>query len=338
MGKKKSPRLSNSPPSDGEEKQEKVGFLNNLGPEEREKLEERNKKLAEKALIKREDEKAWREWHERKEKVNYIKERISSARDRKIMQEHSIEEDSEGWLICTICNKKLSSLEDLHLTSEKHIKNLAWHKGKLVPKTAATETPSSSSLPVYVHVDEEGCLVCKFCQKKAWDEGMMETHLQGKEHAKKCSSRGLPLYGEPRHVDEAKAYIYEYGYDEYARLSHWPECILDGGMTWNCTQCNKKFPTQAGVNEHLKEPNHTGRSTGPPPPARPAVRVPSRSAPRLVPPSDAPVLVPPPPPGVPSIPLSCQICLVDFNDPDTYDRHVKTLAHINLARWRSLDV
>ena len=114
------------------------------------------------------------------------------------------------------------------------------------------------SLPSYVKRLVDGSFQCLWCDSKQLASlDFVEAHLRGKEHTKRCVNCGISPYGSSAHCQEAAEYISLYGMDPWARLKHWPACIVERGMFWECSQCGgKKFQTQRAVNEHLLEKIH----------------------------------------------------------------------------------
>jgi hypothetical protein len=171
------------------------------------------------------------------------------------------DEESEFY-ICELCNAKAASIDilEVHFEGQNHKKKLAWEEQTRTlkpPKIASSSTPTPqdpATLPPYCQWDKLGQqFVCRWCDKKAPCVDMLETHLIGKEHAKKASNIGMAPYGHPDHLDQAIAYTDKYGFDLWARREHWPASIEDDHISgcWKCLPCNKKFLTPSAVNDHL---------------------------------------------------------------------------------------
>ena len=143
---------------------------------------------------------------------------------------------------CVVCNTEVSDSET-HRVSDEHLDNYRKYK-KLYPANIA-----GKSL---------GAFSCLWCNKTLTCTEILEAHLQGKEHSKRCANSGIPLYGQPGHFEHVAEYVRLYGNDPYARLVHWPPTIVDSGMFWTCTECGTKFHTQKAVNDHL-DLGHTVR-------------------------------------------------------------------------------
>jgi len=114
------------------------------------------------------------------------------------------------------------------------------------------------SLPVYIKRLEDGNYQCLWCDSKqlACLE-FVTAHLRGKDHTKRCLNSGISPFGSSTHNQEAANYMSLYGTDPWARMRHWPACIADRGLYWECQLCgNKKFQTQRAVNDHLLEKDH----------------------------------------------------------------------------------
>lgn len=119
-------------------------------------------------------------------------------------------------------------------------------------------SPSASRFPLYVTELPDGSFKCLWCDSKqlACAE-ILEAHLRGKDHNKRFGNSGISPYGVASHNREATDYITLYGCDPWARLKHWPACIVEKGMYWECVKCaNKKFQTQRAVNDHLQDRSH----------------------------------------------------------------------------------
>ena len=121
-----------------------------------------------------------------------------------------------------------------------------------------TRSKSASRFPLYVTKLLDGSFQCLWCDSKQLAcADILEAHLRGKDHNKRCGNSGISPYGSASHNQEATDYITLYGSDPWARLKHWPTCIVEKGMYWECVKCaKKKFQTQRAVNDHLQDRSH----------------------------------------------------------------------------------
>ena len=170
---------------------------------------------------------------------------------------------------CTLCDAKAAceAVLQAHLSGKEHAKRLAnreWYadQGKTVSNSHEKKiSEGDACVPAYCRWDAtDGRFVCVWCDKRADGIEMLQVHLQGNEHSKKCSNIGIPAYGENGHMEESSKYFKEHGANLWARQSHWPEFVLDEPTCWNCSMCRKKFITPVAVNEHLKD-KHSGRKS-----------------------------------------------------------------------------
>ena len=116
--------------------------------------------------------------------------------------------------------------------------------------------------PKYVESLPDGSYRCMWCDGRSLTcAETLEMHLRGKEHTKRCANSSIPPYGSDGHFTEANRYVAEYGHDPYARLKHWPQCIVEEGMFYVCRCCgSRKYQTQRAVNDHLAEQSHIHRA------------------------------------------------------------------------------
>ena len=171
-----------------------------------------------------------------------------------------VEITADEWLVCTLCNAKAASVEILeaHLNGKEHQKRLVNAEWYTTQTTKSTE--GAFVLPAYCEYNSEIDLpyTCRWCDKKAACVQLLSSHLEGKDHGKKSTNIGLPMYGEAGHLEAAAAYTKKYGFDVWARQEHWPSWMVDDGNVWKCTKCNKKYITPASVNEHVSD--HSGQA------------------------------------------------------------------------------
>lgn len=223
--------------------------------------------------------------------------------------------ERELMYLCTLCDKKAATMLIMegHLEGKEHkkrLENRQWYEATRSKSPDGTPVVASSTeLPACVEWDpKEDCYMCRWCEKKGADEGQMLTHLEGKEHAKKCGNLGIPNFGEPGHLEQVRHFTQEYGFDIWARSKDWPEWIVDTASCWKCSKCGKGFITRGLVNDHLKDSHGlAGRSSAP-------VRVPIVATAR------------------PLEKVECQICTETFasqaslryhEDNDPFHQHVK---------------
>ena len=121
----------------------------------------------------------------------------------------------------------------------------------------------SSKYPANIQAFADGSFKCHWCEKLLFGDEQLEGHLQGKEHRKKCLNSDISPYGMPDHFKQVEEYVSAYGHNLYARLRHWPVCIVETAYDWACEVCKKRFQTQASVNQHLEDPEHVSRSQSP---------------------------------------------------------------------------
>ena len=237
------------------EEPEKIGFINNLTPEELIALEEKKARAAAAVLAARERETAAKAKHALDEKKEMWKKKKADMKFSKFCEQNGISLD-DGWYLCSICSVRAGceAVLEAHLAGKEHAKRVAnaeWY--------AAQDLPSD--LPPYCETTSDGWVICQFCLKRTSPD-LMIAHLTGKEHAKKCANIDIPTYGEPLHRERASEYIQHYGYDMWSRQHHWPESIVDEANAWACTLCCKRFITPSAVNAHLLE-KHRGASPAP---------------------------------------------------------------------------
>lgn len=169
-------------------------------------------------------------------------------------------DEPSGFYICSLCSAKAGSevVLQAHLQGKEHIRRAA----SAAEHAAMPSVLSAGKLPAYVEYDNVSEMyMCMWCEKRASTLDMMEIHLGGKEHAKKCGNIGLPLWGEVGHWDQCAAYVAEYGHDVWARQHHWPSYMQDDPSGWKCIDCNKKFLTPSSVNDHVAV--HSGKRLAP---------------------------------------------------------------------------
>jgi len=116
--------------------------------------------------------------------------------------------------------------------------------------------------PAYVDITPLGFYRCLWCESSQLQSSeVLEMHLRGKDHTKRCYNSSISPYGSETHLQEVTEYVKLYGHDPYARLQPWPECIVEEGIFYVCRCCgNRKFQTQRAVNEHLLEASHIDRA------------------------------------------------------------------------------
>jgi DNA-directed RNA polymerase subunit RPC12/RpoP len=184
--------------------------------------------------------------------------------EKEIQDDEFVVWDQEEMIYrCTLCSAKAASevVLQAHLSGKEHTKRLsnkAWYTEK--PAGGSISNLSTGIIaPAYCEwIASEARYVCLWCEKKADSVEMLTVHLEGNEHSKKCANIGIPSFGEPRHMEEAKKYFDQYGANLWARQAEWPDFLVDQATCWNCTMCKKKFLTPVSVNEHLKD-KHSGR-------------------------------------------------------------------------------
>jgi hypothetical protein len=191
--------------------------------------------------------------------------------------------------------------------------------------TADEATPLSrfSNLP-YLETTEWG-FKCNWCNKTLQSFDQLEGHLVGKEHTRFCSKVDIPPYGSAGHLEFAASYVQQYGNNPYARLVHWPDCIVDEGQHWVCRMCkNLKFQTQKLVNDHLRDATHVkrnlelGRRAWDP---LGETDIGSSQWPEYITQDD--------------VHWKCSLCSKKFNSEQTLEKHLVHSKHINkVAIWR----
>ena len=295
--------------------EEKVGYINNLTPEELAALEAKKARAAAAVLAARERRAAEKAKEEFEAKKIQWKKKKAYVKGSKICEANRVYEDNNGWFVCEVCDKKFHDIEwvEEHVTTDKHKRNLEWYADKPIVdddavfedipdcvewrddeeiyfcKLCQAKAPSEIvlqahltgkehtkrlankewhetqisrqlsgelNLPVYCEVEDDW-IICRFCEKKMASTDMMITHLEGKEHAKKCANIGIAGYGTTQHESEAKAYVDQYGFDLWCRQRHWPDIIQETATAWKCTQCSKSFIVPSAVNDHLNQ-SHSG--------------------------------------------------------------------------------
>jgi hypothetical protein len=172
--------------------------------------------------------------------------------DSTSMPEHVRWDESLQFFICTLCDAKAATqyIMDAHLKGKEHKKKLANLEWYITQPPMNTEGAGEDNLPSYCSL-KDGYFNCDWCKKKSASWDLLLIHLQGKEHSKICGNLGIAMFGENGHLEASKLFFEQYGSDIWARQVHWPETIIDSGLVWKCTDCNKKFSTPAAVNDHL---------------------------------------------------------------------------------------
>ena len=233
--------------------------------------------------------------------------------------------ESEEFYNCTLCNKKAATLQilEVHLGGKEHQKkldNLQWYAEQAAKRGGGSPDVQndSSELPACIEwVEKLQIFMCRWCEKQGADEGQIVSHLESKDHSKKCDNLGIPRWGETGHLEAVKQYTKDYGFDIWARDKSWPEFIIDTASCWKCTRCSKGLITRAAVNEHIMEAHGT---------TKPAASTSLFNAPP--PRQRAPVIAQS---ARPLLKASCGYCDEHFSSEAELRFHEKTEKHLRVV-------
>jgi hypothetical protein len=230
--------------------EEKVGFLNNLSEEERERLERRNAEIAEREARKRDMKAMERAKAEFEAKRSELARKRAVARGHKLAEANRIYYDESGWVICEVCDKKFFDFDciDEHIATAKHISNLAYFaNGRDHTSYANDEGP----FPEFVEWREDEMMYfCVLCEKKAATMMVMEGHLESKDHKKRVANKDWYL---PKTGSAGSTSLPGPG-----RVSEIPACVewSESEMNFICRWCDKRGADEVFLQAHLEGKEH----------------------------------------------------------------------------------
>jgi hypothetical protein len=236
--------------SDEEEEEvpEKIGFMNNLTPEQEEALARKKAELVAKQIKHRERQALERakagakEWKEERSRHR------ARVKGFKLAEENRICEGTDGWLYCEVCNKKFSDYDalDPHLTSDKHKNNLAYYAVNPLPDWShEAQEWDPDSLPEFVQWRENDMMYnCTLCNKLAASEIVMQAHLDGKDHKKRLANREWYEEQSWKVTEETRSEL--------------PACVewVQSEMRYICRWCDKRGDGIEQILIHLSSKEH----------------------------------------------------------------------------------
>lgn len=108
-----------------------------------------------------------------------------TSEDKDLVARHRGEVDGYGWIICTICGKKLMDMSFFkeHISSRKHMNNLEWTDAN----EGFTSLSGYSDLPPEISVREWG-FYCNLCDASLTSKTIISLHVESARHRKKLNA------------------------------------------------------------------------------------------------------------------------------------------------------
>ena len=110
-----------------------------------------------------------------------------SDEDKRQIAHHHCEVDGEGWIVCTLCNKKMMDMTffPTHIASRKHVNNLEWVNAS-VPGGAVRAQSSNADLPPGI-TRREWDYYCTLCGATMNSRGIVDLHVDSVRHQRALS-------------------------------------------------------------------------------------------------------------------------------------------------------
>ena len=94
----------------------------------------------------------------------------------------------DGWIVCTLCQKKLMDMSFVpdHIASRKHRSNIEWANSVDGRFIADTEDPLPSGI-----VARDNDYYCTICHASMTSKSVMEVHVSGTRHSRNSANTGI---------------------------------------------------------------------------------------------------------------------------------------------------
>ncbi|EER08577.1 hypothetical protein Pmar_PMAR017631 [Perkinsus marinus ATCC 50983] len=113
----------------------------------------------------------------------------SSNEEGEFMRAQRLKKDEEGWIVCTLCNKKFFEIESAksHCISNKHVENVKWDDDnrRLYSPELGKLTADGHDFVQSNYLEMNGTMFsCPLCDKQFYDIGETRVHCDAKAHIK----------------------------------------------------------------------------------------------------------------------------------------------------------